>query len=613
MAYRGGDLDLRTPRTWSASQSDTLGAAPGESAQFSARARGNYAPGPIWVDEVVLACVNHAFDVALAHRSAEVRLEHLLHALTRIDQAAEVLEARGVRVAQLRRETATVIASEIPVGLTNGAAAPQRSEELEHVLRAASLIAARRNAPASIDDLLHLLIDVEPDLPGLALLARVTPRYADAPAPRSQTYAAYVEPVRDRPVAPAAPPPQRPRAPRVDVSATPVDNIQNSRLDVLEQMVRALSADLGAERQAFSAMLQQLQRDMAQQREDSQRLGGGLADSLQSVLKARLGALEETVSSLRRSTTVDIAPVVDRVANLERSISASLEQFGLVLATLENDLRKRPASGVDLTPLTNRLDIIEEAVLSREQDKTITQRLSAIEDALAGDRARSAEARAALRGEIGLVAEALDRQRATIPAAVVEPLTDRLTQMTHGLETRHSELTSTLAEKIAQLDALIRDYAQKSFEAQAVAREELAEVHEALMKLNQNQHTLAASIENWRSEGRQATDALAMALTERTAAIGAEIGALAPKVSGFDQRFAALESENQRSMGVLEGLSATVEKMHRATVERYYRRNRFRYWLFGTDDWVAASWPSQSQRIADELQAVRSAPPARRG
>jgi hypothetical protein len=46
--------------------------------------------------------------------------------------------------------------------------------------------------------------------------------------------------------------------------------------------------------------------------------------------------------------------------------------------------------------------------------------------------------------------------------------------------------------------------------------------------------------------------------------------------------------------------------MHRVTIERYFRRNRFWYWLFGTDDWVAASWPSQSHRIAEELKAVKS-------
>ncbi len=44
---------------------------------------------PIWVDEVVLDCCNHAFDVAAAHRAGEVRIDHLIYALTRIDEAAE--------------------------------------------------------------------------------------------------------------------------------------------------------------------------------------------------------------------------------------------------------------------------------------------------------------------------------------------------------------------------------------------------------------------------------------------------------------------------------------------------------------------------------------------
>ena len=54
-----------------------------------------------------------------------------------------------------------------------------------------------------------------------------------------------------------------------------------------------------------------------------------------------------------------------------------------------------------------------------------------------------------------------------------------------------------------------------------------------------------------------------------------------------------------------EKWSAMVERMHKTTVEKYYRRNRFWYWLFGTDDWLAASWPSQSARIAEELRAIK--------
>lgn len=113
---------------------------------------------PIWVDDTVLACCNHAYDLALAHRSADVRVEHLLHALTRIDDAADVLEANGIRTASLRRETATVIAGEIPVSLTNGSGAPRRADSFEEVLRLAAAHSYQRNAPVSVEDLLHVFL-----------------------------------------------------------------------------------------------------------------------------------------------------------------------------------------------------------------------------------------------------------------------------------------------------------------------------------------------------------------------------------------------------------------------------------------------------------------------
>ncbi|MEQ1714111.1 MAG: Clp protease N-terminal domain-containing protein, partial [Hyphomicrobium sp.] len=187
MGYRGDDLDLRTPQTWNTGPGSTgpgstgLGSTGGgEASGWAAeggRGRGYGTRGPIWVDDTVLACANHAFDVALAHRAGEVRIEHLLYALTRIDAAAETLEKRGVRVASLRREAATVIASDIPIGLpSSGNAVPRRSEALEEALRLAAVEAGRRNAPATPDDLLTALLDIRPDLPGLGLLARHTVR-----------------------------------------------------------------------------------------------------------------------------------------------------------------------------------------------------------------------------------------------------------------------------------------------------------------------------------------------------------------------------------------------------------------------------------------------------
>lgn len=176
--YRGEDLDLRTPETWTT--------APHQSPLYQ---QGIGRSGPIWVDDIVLAACNHAFDVALAHRSGEVRLEHLLHALTRIDPAAEALEAYGVRVGPLRRDTATVIASEIPIGLTNGKTMPRRSDELENVLRTASANAARHNAPASIADVLPVLADAMPEISALQSINRPAARPANGYAEVTQSMA----------------------------------------------------------------------------------------------------------------------------------------------------------------------------------------------------------------------------------------------------------------------------------------------------------------------------------------------------------------------------------------------------------------------------------------
>lgn len=579
MAYKGGDLDLRTPRTWSASSAEA--APPSYYEQSAPRVRGSYAPGPIWVDEVVLACVNHAYDVALAHRSGEVRLEHLLHALTRIDAAAEALEARGVRVAALRRESATVIASELPVGLTNGKGTPRHSEELEHVLRVASNIASRRNAPASVEDVLHLMLDLEPDLPGLTLLTRVSPRgpagneptYVRPPSSYTQTY--YASETRVPTPATPAPPPA-PRAQRGGYRDSAVDNIQNSRLDALEQMVRALSADLGAERQTFSGLLQDLQRDVT-----------GIRSS---------------------SSSIDVGPVVDRVATIERSVTAGFEQLTLAIASIENDLRTRTGQGgapLELAPIASRLEIIEEAVLSRDSERAmqnLAERFDRLETTLASERTRMAEAGAVLRGEVGSLAQAIDTQRAELMETFVTPMTERFAQVTATVESRQAEAAESfrlLSERLEGLQTLVGDMSQKAGEAQTSNREEMAVLQDALVKLNANQHTLAGTINQWRAEARQAADILRSELKQGTEVITADVKSIVP-------RFATLESEAQKLGGMVEGLSGTVDNMHRVTVERYFRRNRMRYWLFGTDDWVAASWPSQSHRIAEELKAVKA-------
>ncbi len=562
MAYRGGDLDLRTPRTWSATAPE-----PSPPPVYE-RSRGAYTPGPIWVDEVVLACVNHAYDVALAHRASEVRLEHLLHALTRIDTAAEVLEIRGIRVAALRRESATLIASELPANLPPGETGPRHSEELEHVLRAASLIASRRNAPANVDDLLHLMLDVEPDLPGLGLFGRIDPRFQNSngayarssrPAYNNNYYATTPEPAPQK----IQPPRESPRPSRSDFT-TSVDSAQNARLDALEQMLRSLSSDFGTDRKSLSGLLGDLQRD---------------------------------VTNLR-ATPIDAGPIADRIATIERSITAGFEQFSLAISSIENDIRARGHETYDLTPLANRLEIIEEAVLSRDHEKAIrelSERLDRLETTLAGERTRAAETGAVLRGEIGQLAQTIETHRTEI-ANTVLPITDRVAEFRSIVEAHQSEAGETLRDLAARVVAI----EQRIAEGHTAAREDLAEVSDAIVKLNANQHTLAGNIEQSRNDTRDGLAAIRDDLRDTSASLTGAIDALGPRVS-------LIEGETQRIGGSVDGLAGSVENMYRMTIERYYRRNRFWYWLFGTDDWVAASWPSQSQRIAEDLKAVKIA------
>src|SRR5262245_29187615 len=92
MAYKGNDLDLWTARSVSLAEASSQEHA--ANGIWTQAAKGS--SGPIVVDEAVLACCNGAYDVAQFHASDTVRLEHLLHALTRVASATDVLAEVGI-------------------------------------------------------------------------------------------------------------------------------------------------------------------------------------------------------------------------------------------------------------------------------------------------------------------------------------------------------------------------------------------------------------------------------------------------------------------------------------------------------------------------------------
>ena len=124
---------------------------------------GRLAPGtqvwaarrPIYIDQTVMACCNAAYDAAAFHGAREVRLEHLLYALTRVDAAREILEQHGLRTSPAAARRGRGRSSKRCQALEERRAAPWNSRT---VLRRAAGRAGQDGVPASVQDLLRVLL-----------------------------------------------------------------------------------------------------------------------------------------------------------------------------------------------------------------------------------------------------------------------------------------------------------------------------------------------------------------------------------------------------------------------------------------------------------------------
>lgn len=589
MGYRGDDLDLRVPQ---GNAGEAAAPAPADPFSAPARSRAPVQPQrnqPIWVDDTVLECCNHAFDVAAAHRALEVRIEHLVYALTRVEDASEALEARGVRVAALRREAATVIATEIPADPGSAKTMPSRSDSFEEVLRLASSRSYRRQAAVSVNDVIYALFDSGVDFPALyRLIPSNGPRFP------AQEAGFNAEAVRERIRSAPAPIPEPPlrNADLANLSASQMAT-QQARLDAIEQAMRNLTSELAAERKLISGVLQDLQRELMAQREDTSRLGTITPEKIQAVFGDRLQSLEQAFLTSRNTGGGDPGAVLERISVLERAMQTEISANRTAIENLATK------SYPDVGALLKRVEVVEAAITSEAQRATAEGK--AIYDALgviSGDLANQPEDIAALLSPP--LIERLDAQataREAHHAAATESFAEahrRLTVIEDALaagkahaeavEQRAAESHAALTGLLERLTDAVAQNAANAHEAMAKLTENLtqdfSELHDGLGKVNANQHTLAATLDAQSQESALA-------------------------VAGIMGRIDGLEQAAAKPVEMLGALSGTVDRMHRITVERYYRRNRFWYWLFGTDDWLAASWPSQSARIAEELRNIK--------
>jgi Clp amino terminal domain, pathogenicity island component len=358
MSYKGNDLELRTPY------------APGAGEDGDGQASWSLLPelgrdGPIPVDATVLACCNAAYDAAAFHATRDVRVEHLLYALTRVDAAREVLEQHGLRTGQLRREAATAIAAEAPAV---GGRGPRTSPELENVLRRAAGRAGQDSVPASVHDLMRAVLSYGREAPATALLLRCAndpqqlERWA-AEAPRQHYAVASLQPA--------------------------VAQELLGRLESVETAMHAIAAEVAADRKAMLDLMGEIQHELRSAREDSARP----------------------------------AIVLDKIEDVGRSVSGLTERFETIrtigpgdavamrLTALENKLSEQPSAIADAIAymLSKRRAGAEEPLqlIAEDGAGSIAEKLTSLEAVLRAQSERVEEAGKIHERDLNEIFEAL--------------------------------------------------------------------------------------------------------------------------------------------------------------------------------------------------------------
>jgi hypothetical protein len=463
MSYKGRDLDLRTP--YASGASEEAGAQAGWSMPaVSGR------EGTIPVDQTALACCNAAYDAALFHGAREVRVEHLLYALTRVDPARDILEQHGIRTQQLRRDAAAAIVDELPAA--GGSKAPRSSTEFENLLRRAAGRAALVHAPASVHDLLRAVLHPGRDAPATALLLRSAgdPQQLERWAAESAHVPAFAA-----------------------VSLQPaIAQELIGRLESVETAMRTLATEVAADRRAMLDLMGEIQHELRAARQDS--------------------------------IAAQPAIVLDKIEDVGRSVTGLSERFERI-GTLA------PGDGANV----------------------LASRLAALESRLS-------------------------EQPSAIADAVAYMLTERHRDGPLQLSAGEGATGRGASERLAELETLLRGQAERMDNVGKAHERDLNEIFEALVKLGNNQQTLAGNLEAWRLDS-------------------------SGDVSIVSNRLESMERTLQEAF--TPPTVRIIEESSRFKHEDLENSTGFKRWLYGTGRVLPSSWREDMSALRESLRSQR--------
>lgn len=610
MLYKGSDLDLVTPQGSGAGRALSR---PAPTGAWLARALEPAGSLPsLWVDESVLRCCKQAYDLAVVHRAADVGLEHLVHAMTLVVETIEVLRAYNVDVTNLRQESAAIIASELPVAHTNGHASPTNSEEFVRVLRFAAERAYAHRSPVTTEDILDTLFDMKSDHSSRNLLSRHRADWRLRTSPEVH-HDDHREPGREAP--------------------TVTDSLQNTRIEALERLVHELSGDIAENRRSFSELIDELRASTGSERRAIGHTNGsadhhptdavvdrlyGIERNVETkfdelarawdVLGKRIDLLEDaveaapvggepsTVEALNESVEeltglaakIDkleavLAALPDRLMAMERRLAqagnsqapADLTPLTAKLGALEKLIESSPGGNVEMAPVVNTLGAVEQRV-----DDTglvvdsLIERLDKIDTAIDNQGVGGERMKALVDDAMRGVAQTFNTQRDEIAQGVSNAVAERLGVLStavQGRQTEHDRLLVAMAERVTALEARLGGEAERIVSVITSVDRESDATHDALIKLNTNQQTLATAFDQWRLDSKN-------------------------DISAILNRLQVVQTGNDGPQTDLIDLQDKIDNLQASLASRQDFWTRFRIWLYGTDDWYAASWGRRHTR-----------------
>ena len=164
--------------------------------------------------------------------------------------------------------------------------------------------------------------------------------------------------------------------------------------------------------------------------------------------------------------------------------------------------------------------------------------------------------------------------RTSILDSVIDAATSKLKLTTDALDTRqmeHGRVLASIKEHVARIEAGSAHSADTdtlNMSLDQIRRESDA-THNALIKINTNQQTLATAFDHWSKETRGQLTELGKKLITMSTNSSKPISDLTADMDKLQKKFEDLRSSIAQRPSIWK---------------------RFRIWLYGTDDWFEASW-----------------------